>query len=437
MKHTRILILGAGLTGLSAAFHLRGEDFALYEKEPEIGGLCRSFQIGRFTFDYTGHLLHFRKPEIREWIVEMMGENLVRHQRKAFIYSHGVYTDYPFQANLNGLPKEVIKECLLGYIQAEIRNSAGGTVSPRNFEEWISATLGPGIASHFMIPFNRKLWKRELDKMNADWVSWLIPRPKLEEVVNGALGIRNHPMGYNPTFLYPKDGGISALGKRLSESIGPIHLNEEIEEIRTAKKVARFKSGTEISYEHLISTIPLDLCISKCSDLPESVRLETGKLDYVTVQVVNIGIDRPAVSDKHWIYYPESKFPFYRVGCPSNLSPSMAPEGTSSLSVEISALPSEAADIKKIVNETRQGLYSGSLLSPADPILFEEVRTISRAYVIPNHDYASTVPRLKQCLEEKEIYSIGRYGSWEHSSMEDGLFQGKTVSGRLLALCQK
>jgi UDP-galactopyranose mutase len=153
--------------------------------------------------------------------------------------------------------------------------------------------------------------------------------------------------------------------------------------------------------------------------------------------VVNIGIDRPAVSDKHWIYYPESKFPFYRVGCPSNLSPSMAPEGTSSLSVEISALPSEAADIKKIVNETRQGLYSGSLLSPADPILFEEVRTISRAYVIPNHDYASTVPRLKQCLEEKEIYSIGRYGSWEHSSMEDGLFQGKTVSGRLLALCQK
>jgi protoporphyrinogen oxidase len=435
--HTRFLILGAGLAGLSAAYHLKGEDYQLFEKEHEVGGLCRSYQMKGFTFDYTGHLLHFRQPEIKKWIVELMGDNLVRHERKAFIFSKQVYTDYPFQANLFGLPKEVVKECLLGFIQALQEKSIKPDARAKSFEEWIIKTLGEGIAKHFMIPFNEKLWKRSLKEMTADWVSWLVPQPRLEDVINGALGISNKTLGYNPSFLYPRQGGILSLGNRLAQQIDHVNLNEEVMEIHARKKEVIFNSGKKVSYDYLISTLPLDLSVSKSVDLPIKVKERVKKLEYISVHVVNLGIQKPHVSDKHWVYFPEQRFPFYRIGFPSNLSPYMAPEGTSSLSVEISALRSGSFSKKELLERAKQGLYESAVLSSADPIVVEDVRTIPHAYVIYNHDYSEIVPYLKRKLWDMGIYSIGRYGSWEHTSMEDALAQGKQISQQLLSQCLK
>src|SRR3989338_9721065 len=120
MAKKRIIILGAGLAGLSAAWHLqkRGVDCQVFEKEPEVGGLCRSKNINGFTFDTSGHLLHFKHRYAFNLINNLLRDNLVKYQRRSWIYSHQKYIRYPFQANLYGLPSPVIKECLLGFIKA-------------------------------------------------------------------------------------------------------------------------------------------------------------------------------------------------------------------------------------------------------------------------------------------------------------------------------
>ncbi|MHB8482601.1 MAG: protoporphyrinogen/coproporphyrinogen oxidase, partial [Nitrospiria bacterium] len=430
--HTRFLILGAGLAGLSAAYHLNGEDYQILEKENEVGGVCRSYQIKGFTFDYTGHLLHFRNPEIKKWIVNLLGDNIVHHNRKAFIFSKGVYTDYPFQANLFGLPKEVIKECLMGFISAVHQKSEKVEANTENFEEWIMKTVGEGIAKHFMIPFNEKLWRRSLKQMTADWVAWLVPQPKLEDVINGALGISNKPMGYNPSFFYPKEGGILSLANRLARTVNNLFLNEEVKEIHTRKREVILEGGKRIAYEQLISTLPLDVCLSRCVDLPVAMKEQVKKLEYISVHVVNLGIEKRNLSEKHWIYFPEKEYPFYRLGFPSNLSPLMAPEGTSSLSVEVSGLPATNFKKKELLQQVKQGLYDSSILSPKDTIIVEDVRTIPHAYVIYNHQYTKVVPQTRAHLNQMGIHSIGRYGSWEHTSMEDALFQGKEIAKYLL-----
>ena len=111
-----IVIVGAGLAGLSAAYHLNGVPYHIFEKEKEAGGLCRSYQRDGFTFDVTGHLLHFRQPHIKELVEGLLPGRLTRHARRSFIYSHQTYTEYPFQVNTHGLPPEVVRECLLGFI---------------------------------------------------------------------------------------------------------------------------------------------------------------------------------------------------------------------------------------------------------------------------------------------------------------------------------
>src|SRR5882724_2910596 len=124
MAHVRTLILGGGMSGLSCAYHLKS-DYLLVERSDEPGGLSRSIKQDGFVFDHTGHLLHLRHPYTLKLIPELLGDNLTLNQRRAWIYSHHAYTRYPYQANLYGLPKKVIEDCLKGLIEAQIQVSPG------------------------------------------------------------------------------------------------------------------------------------------------------------------------------------------------------------------------------------------------------------------------------------------------------------------------
>ena len=113
------LIIGAGLAGLSAAYHLK-TSYALFEKDSEIGGMARSAQKDGYIFDYDGHLLHFRNEYAFNLVSELLNGNMAPHKRNSWIYSKGAFTRYPFQANFYGLPKSVVKDCLMGLIKARI-----------------------------------------------------------------------------------------------------------------------------------------------------------------------------------------------------------------------------------------------------------------------------------------------------------------------------
>ncbi len=165
MGKKRVIILGAGLTGLSAAWHLQknGIDTLVFEKESEAGGLCRSKKVGGFTFDYDGHLLHFKHHYTFELIKDLLGDNLSGHYKSSWIYSCGRYTRYPFQANLYGLPPSIIKECLMGFIEV---SKDGHNKDTSNFLTWINKTFAKGIARHFMIPYSTKFWTVPPKEMN-------------------------------------------------------------------------------------------------------------------------------------------------------------------------------------------------------------------------------------------------------------------------------
>src|SRR5262249_9712386 len=139
-----VLIVGAGLAGLSAAYHLDGRPYLLVEAESTAGGLCRSVRSGGFTFDYTGHLLHIKRPHVRDLVRRLIGEEaFVRIDRRSGVYSHGTYTDYPFQVNTHGLPKRVVRECVMGF--AATLQAPLATSEDPSFEQWAHATFGDGI----------------------------------------------------------------------------------------------------------------------------------------------------------------------------------------------------------------------------------------------------------------------------------------------------
>jgi protoporphyrinogen oxidase len=429
-----ILIVGAGLAGLSTAYHLQGVPYRIVEREREVGGLCRSYTKDGFTFDYTGHLLHFRQAAIKALVESLLPDKLQRYARRSYIYSHETYTEYPFQVNTHGLPPEIVRECLIGFIATLTKGAGEPPSQSPSFKEWILDSLGEGIAKHFMVPFNEKLWQVPLEELTSEWVSWLVPKPDLKDVVNGALGIKDKAFGYNPSFLYPAAGGIKLLPEAFLPHVGKVACGTELLEINSQRRRAVFRDlhgeRTE-SYERLVSTIPLPELVRRCVDLPPAVQEAAAQLRWVSVHNVNLAVAREQVSDKHWIYFPEHCFPFYRAGFPMNFSPALGRPGCSSLYVEISHRPTVQRPVEELIETVRCGLEEAGILRRSDELVLADVKNIEYAYVLFDRRRASAVPHILAELERRGISSIGRYGLWEHTSMEDAMAQGQRVAERL------
>jgi protoporphyrinogen oxidase len=162
-----------------------------------------------------------------------------------------------------------------------------------------------------------------------------------------------------------------------------------------------------------------------------AIRDAAAALRCVSVYSVNLGVSRERISDKHWVYFPEPDYPFYRAGFPMNFSESLGPPGCSSLYVERSHQPADLLAPEVLLRQVRNGLERAGIFRPDDDIVVADVRDIRYAYVIFDKHRARVMPGILAELEQRGIHSIGRYGRWEHTSMEDAIAQGKTLAEKL------
>jgi protoporphyrinogen oxidase len=193
----------------------------------------------------------------------------------------------------------------------------------------------------------------------------------------------------------------------------------------------RFADGGEATYNTLLSSLPLNELLQRVKSCPDEIQNLQRGLRYISVININLGVDRERISDYHWVYFPESVYPFYRVGFLNNLSPHMAPKGASVLSVEISYPPSNPPSLENVREQTLATLISCGILRRGDKILAEKTILIKHAYVIYDRFRSRHLPRIMQFLRSNHICPLGRYGRWEYATMEDAILQGKEAAEAL------
>ena len=421
-----VVILGAGLTGLSAAYHISSKPALLIERAAEVGGHARSERWNGHTFDVTGHWLHLRDPRVQSLVAELFqpGE-LTEIERRASVLSHNALVAYPFQANLYGLPADVVQECLVDFVKAREAAAASNGQNPRTFEDYAVTRFGKGITRHFFVPYNTKLFGIHPNCLTASWVSRYIPVPEVHEVIGGAIGLQQQGLGYNPRFLYPKKGGIDALPKALLRGIQDqaqceLQTSTDVEEVDPSERLIKLTGGSEwLKYCNLISTIPLPELISRIPTAPAHIRELARNLRCVKWRYLNVATRTPSPADYHWVYVPEKRYPFFRVGVFSNAVPTMAPAGGGSLYVEL-ADRTGASNVGEVI----QALAQIGAITRAEDVTFADVREIEYAYVIFDDAYEESTRTIHQWLQSIGILSCGRYGAWVYNSMEDSIIQG-------------
>ncbi len=439
----KILIIGAGPTGLGAAYRLKElgyKNFQLYDRHPYIGGLASSFtDSAGFTWDIGGHVMFSHYKYYDQCFDKLMGSDYQLNNRECWVRMFDNWVPYPFQNNIRYLPKEVAFECMAGLIEAQTKRDYK---SAKNFREFIDAVFGDGIAKHFMIPYNFKVWAHPAEMMNKEWIGERVAVLDIKRALRNVM-IGNDDFGWGPNnqFKFPLFGGTGEFYRRFGKPLeGHVQLNKAVDFVNIIKKEVRFKDGEVVRYDKLLTAMPLDkLCNDVLNgEVPREIKKATAGLRHSGGYMVGVGIKQPCPSTKSWMYYPEANCPFYRVTYLSNYSPYMTPDNKAhySLLCETSYSEFKPVDGKTIVDDTIQGLVNSGMIQEQDKhdIVDTWVYHADYSYPTPSVERDGILAQAIPFLESHGIYSRGRFGMWKYevSNTDHTLMQGVELVNRWL-----
>lgn len=439
----RIIIIGAGPTGLGAAYRLRElgyTNWTIYEKNSYIGGHASSHADRKgFVWDEGGHVIFSHYKYFDDFIGKLLGKDYLEHMRESWIRMMGVWVPYPFQNNIRYLPKEAQLKCIMGLISAMNRDGK----ETANFKEWIITTFGEGIAEYFMYPYNFKVWATPLELMDKNWIAERVSVIDIKRILENIIYERDDvSWGPNNKFKFPLIGGTGEIYRRLEPYIeGHLSYGREAVEIDLKKKEIRFQDGHVDRYDYLVNTSPLDLLLEITRPIPQELGDSAREgLRHSSMFVVGIGVQKRLESNKCWMYFPDDRSPFYRVTYFSNYSHNNVPEGRvdkyCSMMCEISYSEFKREHKETIVEETINGLISTGMLEEGerDLIVSKYSMDVHYAYPTPTLERDKTLRAIQPFLIENGVYSRGRFGAWKYEigNMDHSVMQGKEVVDRIL-----
>ena len=408
------IIIGAGISGLSAGQALQG-DFVILEKSCTLGGLSGQYRAGGFAFDHGGHYFHFQdKPEIRRHVEAIRSFRCFQRNSKVFL--QGRFLPYSLQYHLAGLPAQQ-REPILAEILAAADKSP--SAPGQNLERFLLAHFGPSLVRLFFAPYMEKFYNRPLAAMIAGMDKGSIPVPRKEDVLAGALRRRPGSEGYNSVFYYPS-GSLQAFIDDYGQPLAKrIRRQEEVIAIEPARKQVITRGGS-YRYDSLISTMPLKQLLGIMTPPPPFPRQ---RLLHLSTLVVNAVLARRR-RRFHWLYLPEKRFPFYRVGY-------YPAARTVTVYLEKTMAADSPLDTRQVRREALFTLRETGMLAGAEELLFHDLKRIPVSYVVFDREWPRLVPAVLEHLRRQDIHSIGRYGSWNYTSMSDDIRLARETAGRL------
>ncbi len=443
----RIVIIGAGPTGLAAGYRLRElgvTSFTMLEASAGVGGLASSERSANgFTYDIGGHVLFSHYPYFDALFDRLMGDDYQELVREAWVWMCDRFLPYPFQNNIRHLPKEIVLECLLGLIEAQRQPLDLERV--HNFGELIERQFGRGIARHFMLPYNFKVWAYPAATMNKEWIGERVSTPPIERVLGNVVLDRDDAgWGPNNTFKYPRFGGTGGLFNRMRPYIeDQLRLDSRVVSIDLDAREVILEENARVPYDVLLNTTPLDQLVrslqsERADAVPDTVRHHAAQLRHSSSCIVGVGINQPSPSGKCWMYFPEADCPFYRVTYLSNYSADVVPDATRqySLLAEISRSPVKPVDSSRVIEETIRGMINTQLLRERDQDDIVDTHLIEREYTYPTPglERDAALATVLPWLETQQIYSRGRFGAWRYEvgNMDHSVAQGVEWANRIV-----
>ncbi len=448
-KGKRILILGGGLTGLSAGYLLTREGFGVkvFESDSSVGGLSKTIVHDGFRFDLGGHRFFTGNRRVNDFVRDLMGDELISVPRKSKIYLRDRYFDYPLKPlnALFGLGVPATTKIICDYGAERLKRIARKT-DIVSLEDWVVGNFGRTMFNFYFKEYSEKVWGIGCRRISADWVAQRIRGLSLAKAIKNAFFRLNGKA--LPTladrFFYPEQG-IGRISDRLREEI------ETANEVITGARVERIShSGSmiegitvnrggnpeAIGGEEFISSMPITSLVRMLHpEAPARAREAADKLRFRDLVVVAVMVNRSRVTDQTWIYIPERSIPFGRIHEPTNWSAKMAPEGKTLLVAEFFSFKED-----RIWNRTDEELIGITVKNlvdlgfvKRDEVIDGVVLRVPKAYPLFEVGYREACGELYEYLRGfKNLHIAGRGGMFRYYNMDHAIESGLATAERII-----
>lgn len=432
----KIAILGTGMAGLGAAHHLHAEgmDIALFDEQTYYGGHTASVTLpSGFTFDYGPHVSFTKDERIQRLLADNVDGQYETIQYRVNNYWQGHWITHPVQNNLHGLPVDLVTRIIGEF--AENTGKDASANSPSNYEDWLIGSYGETFAKTFPMVYTEKYHTTTAANMTTDWIGPRMYRPSLEEVIRGALTKATANVHYVTHFRYPSRGGFVSYLHPFAER-HQLLLGHKLVGLRPQQRSLQFANGAEVTYDGVVSSIPLPDLIPMIEGAPADVRQAAQKLACTGCVLVNIGVARADISDAHISYFYDPDIVFTRLSFPHMMSPHNAPGGGSSIQAEIyfsnKYKPRKHNDLAQLCDTVVMDLIRCGLLQASDQILCKEAMILDYANIIFDHDRQPSLALVHGYLDDIGVAYCGRYGDWGYMWTDESFKSGERAAESVL-----
>ncbi|HEV2950249.1 MAG TPA: NAD(P)-binding protein [Gemmataceae bacterium] len=446
----QILILGAGPAGIGAGIAL-GDRAAVLEGCQDLGGLCRTIELDGAVFDWGGHSFHTPHAHIRDLVFESL--DMYEQTRDARCFIHGEMIPYPFQKHFHELQNPVIrKECASGLPSG---NEAKGA---ENLEDYLRQRFGPGIAHHFLLPYNRKLWGPDLQQLAVDWVAERVAEPKetrkVEEREDGGLTIENgeargslpssilhprspitlsgrrSPLLSDSRVAYPAQGGFGEILRALARRLPHLQLGQEATHIDPLQRKLTTAHGDMFSWNRLISTLPIPKLLTIMDDVPSRIHEAAMQLKGLPMALVLVVIGHSTDTSIQRIYSAGAEIPAHKIVVNHNSSPYLRSLPHHGIMAEVSSASNSVHE--DLERQVVRGLQEMGLIRSPEVVRTTKVLHVPAAYPMPTANREIIVRQLKTWLAHRGIITVGRFGEWAYINSDEALNRGIDVGRAVL-----
>lgn len=326
-----ITILGAGLSGISASYHLGHDNCLVFEKNTHPGGHIYSYQKEGCTWDEGPHVSFTKHSYVKELFEKTSKGRWHEFPAEVSNYYKSSWIPHPAQSNMGAIPQPLKDQCWQDFLKS--REEIMADFKPASYEEWLKAAFGQFFYETFSKVYTQKYWTLSPQHLTTDWVGERVFYPDIKDVEKGYLNKQDRNTHYITKFRYPDSGGYFSYAKAMTEGMR-IEYNKELDRISFKNKELYFTDGECHTYDRLISTIPLPELIIK-SDAPQDVKAAADALSCSSLLLVNVVVNHTQKRPDHWMYVYDPEKYSTRISFLEKLSETNAGSGQSAIQVEV------------------------------------------------------------------------------------------------------
>ena len=445
----RIAVIGAGPAGMTAAYQVSREmpggkvsQLDVYEASGQVGGLSKSLQMWGQTVDLGPHRFFSHDKRVNEFWLEVAGRDYRMVNRQTRIYYNRKFFDYPLKAGnaLRNLGLVEAALCMISYFKEKVIP----TPDTGTFESWVTRRFGRRLYRMFFKTYSEKLWGIKCTELDSDFASQRIKRLSLYEAVKNAL-IKTKDQKHKTLvdqFAYPLKG-TGSLYEKMADVVrsngGKIHLSLPVEKVLSRDNKAyaiQLPSGEIAEYDHIVSTMPISLMVTRLPNVPDDIRDRALALKFRNTILVYLQVDENKLFPDQWLYIHESSLKMGRMTNFRNWIPEMyGQKNESILCLEYWCNfedPEWQMDDDAYIAMARDELvYTG--LAERDDILDGKVIRIPRSYPVYFNHYKEFIQPVQDYLDGIDnLYVIGRYGAYKYNNQDHSIYMGLLAAENMI-----